>query len=412
MTTPMSTPRPPTSPAVGSMGRWADDPGVDRQRGRFPTIDFLLFAMLAMPAVAVAGLPLSELAMGVAVLVGVTRRARAPLTLGLVGPLVGLVGLMFLSGALNAITAERRLLHLGLYVALAFFLAQGRYSRLAVSWGLVAGLYLSAGAWFVGFGVDYPGRLGGLMSDPNAAGYTITVLGCLALAGLPSRRWRIVVGLPLVVAVVLTDSRTAMLAMLLVAVWVLVVGRRFGPGWGIAVLAAMMYAVARIPAGLEAYGHFAERAGSDALRRRIVAEERIQIADMPWYGNGPGTSHVEVLGQTFFFHNSYLGLINEAGWIALVLLLLAGAIALVNLLRLPRASRNPWYDGALVAAVVCALNLGEVLLELPTAVALGMATWWATESRERASAASRPPPVITSDPGSPPVPGPGPVEAA
>jgi len=378
----------PLSSRLGGWAAYDKEDAAPQEGGRFPTLDFLLFAMLPMPAVTLAGFPLSELAMGLAVLLALTRRARYALPVGLVFPLLGLFGMFVLSGLLNHVSAERRMLHLALYIALAFTLAQGRYSRPAVSWGLVTGMLVAAGAWFAGFGVDYPGRLGGLMADPNVAGYTITVLGCVALGGLPSRRWRVLIAIPLLAAVVLTDSRTALLATGLVVLWVVLVGRRFGPGWGLTVLAATIYAISLIPPGLEAYGHFAERAGSDALRRRIVAQERIQISDMPWYGNGPSTSHVEVQDQTFFFHNSYLGLINEGGYVALALLLLAGAFALIALLRLDRSARNPWYDGALIAVAVCGLNLGEVLLELPGAVALGMAVWWASERRRGAKPAN------------------------
>ena len=136
-------------------------------------------------------------------------------------------------------------------------------------------------------------------------------------------------------------------------------------------------AIARFPESLKQIGPFADRAGSDALRGRIVAQEEIQIAASPWLGNGPGTSRVEVLGQSFFFHNSYVALQNEGGRIAQALLLLAGLAALVGLVRLDSRLRNHWYEAALIAVAVCAINLGEVLLELPTALALGMAAFHA-----------------------------------
>ena len=46
-------------------------------------------------------------------------------------------------------------------------------------------------------------------------------------------------------------------------------------------------------------------------------------------------------------------------------------------MRLDNRLRNHWYEAALIAAAVCAINLGEVLLELPTALALGMAAFHA-----------------------------------
>ncbi len=110
------------------------------------------------------------------------------------------------------IDPTRRLLHLGLYVALALAAAQGRFHTRSMAKGLGVGLLVSAAAYYAGYGTGYPGRLAGLMADPNAAGYMLTTLGCLALAGLrgqpdarpprpaPVRR------------VVLTYSRTSLLA--------------------------------------------------------------------------------------------------------------------------------------------------------------------------------------------------------
>ncbi len=84
----------------------------------------------------------------------------------------------------------------------------------------------------------------------------------------------------------------------------------------------------------------------------------------------------------FFFHNSYLALQNEGGRLAVALLVGAGIVALLGLMRLPAGSRNFWYEGALIALAVCAVNLGEVLLELPAALALGVAVFHARLARQ------------------------------
>jgi hypothetical protein len=312
-----------------------------------------------------------------AIFVGMWRRPvpGRPLPAWLYVLLPALLGWMVLAAQLNDLTPYRRLLHLVLYVAIAFFAAQGRFSVRSMAQGLAAGLLVSAAAYYAGYGTDYEGRLAGLMDDPNVAGYLLTVLGCIALAGLERGRWRNLVGLALLVAVVLTYSRTSLLALLLILVWSLI-GRRLSTGLGVALLAGMVYGIARFPESLKSFGPFADRAGSDALRARIVAEEQIKIAVHPWRGNGPGTSRVDVLSQSFFFHNSYISLQNEGGRIAQALLLLAGLAALVGLVRLDSRLRNHWYEAALIAVAVCAINLGEVLLELPTALALGMAAFY------------------------------------
>jgi hypothetical protein len=347
-------------------------------RGKRSVLDFVLFAMLPMTELDIGGLPLPELAMVAAIFVAMWRRPfpGRPLPAWLYVLLPALIGWMVVSAQLNDLTPYRRLLHLALYVALAFFTAQGRFYVRSMAPGLATGLLVSAAAFYAGYGGEYEGRLTGLMADPNAAGYMLTVLGCIALGGLEPGRWRNLVGVGFLAAVVLTYSRTSLLAVLLILVWS-VIGRRLSTGLGVLLLTGMIFAVAHFPASLKSIGPFADRTGSDALRSRILAQEQLQILASPWTGNGPGTSKVEVLGNSFFFHNSYIALQNEGGRIALALLLLAGLAALVGLVRLGDRQRNVWYEAAIIAAAVCAINLGEVLLELPTALALGMAAFHA-----------------------------------
>jgi O-antigen ligase len=148
---------------------------------------------------------------------------------------------------------------------------------------------------------------------------------------------------------------------------------------------------------LQTFGPFSDRVGSDALRVRISKLELLQIANAPWYGYGPGTSTVEVQGQLFFFHNSYLSIHNEAGRVGQVLLIAAGALTLFALLRLPTERRNPWYEAAIIAVSVCAVNLGEVLLELPAALALGMAAHYVQTVRSSPPDVSRASPSTMAD---------------
>ena len=108
--------------------------------------------------------------------------------------LPALLGWMVVSAQLNDLTPYRRLLHLALYVALAFFTAQGRFYVRSMAPGLATGLLVSAAAFYAGYGGEYEGRLTGLMADPNAAGYMLTVLGCIALGALEPGRWRNLVG--------------------------------------------------------------------------------------------------------------------------------------------------------------------------------------------------------------------------
>ena len=377
-------------------GGWRGYPDVDEAPpapsgpGRGAVSDFVLFALLPMAELRAGSLPANELAMGVAVALATLRPVRQrPVPAWLMVMLPAMLGLMGLSAYLNDLTPIRRMLHLTLYVVLAVYCAQGRFHVRSMARGLAAGLLISAGAYFAGFGTSYSGRLAGLMSDPNAAGYLLTTLGCLALAGMRPGRVRLATGLLIATAVVLTFSRTSLLAMLLVLVWV-GIGRRFAAGLGSMILFAMIYVVTNVPISLQTFGPFADRSGSDALRGRIVAQEKLDIASAPWYGHGPGTSRVEVLGTLFYYHSSYLAVLNEGGRIAQLLLVGAGAFGLIGLLRQRVDLRNPWYESAVIAVAVCAVNLGEVLLELPAALALGMAAYHVLASRSAAAATGPP----------------------
>jgi O-antigen ligase len=198
---------------------------------------------------------------------------------------------------------------------------------------------------------------------------------------MPDRRGRLAFLAVIVVLVGLTLSRTSLLAIGLVGVWI-VTSRRLSPVANIAVIAALLYALGRSLDYLRLIGPFAERAGSDALRDRIVELERLQISQHPWLGNGPGTSTVLVDGQPFFFHNSYLALQNEGGWVAVAIFVVLGLTTLSSLARLPRTTRTLWLEGGIIAVATCAANLGEVLLELPTAIVIGAAVLELSRARQ------------------------------
>ena len=133
--------------------------------------------------------------------------------------------------------------------------------------------------------------------------------------------------------------------------------------------------VDNIPEGLTTVGPFSDRSGSDALRERIIAQEHVELASAPWYGHGPGTARVDVRDLEFFFHNSYLATRQEGGWGALVLVL---ALLVLSFLRLTRQARGgdlvaASAQAAVIGTAVMAVTLGEVLLDTPMAVAVGLA---------------------------------------
>lgn len=341
--------------------------------------DFLLFAGLPLAAVAVpgTGAPVNELA---AIAIVALSLVRSPNTQRRVPPwlilgLAGILTMLVLSSLFHDLTPVRRVAHVAAYAGLVWALATGRVSLLSAARGLALSLAVCVLHGIATLGASaYEGRLTGVLNDPNAAAFMLVTLGAVSVPHLRSPQLRLALVAILVLGVVLTFSRTGLLAVVFGALWILV-GRRLRIlGAGLAV-AGLVYVVSSLPDDLRLFGPFAARTGSDELRERIADLEADKLAHAPWYGNGPGTATVDVDGDTFFFHNSYLAVLNEGGWptLFLVVALLAGAFLLLS-----RAARDGdrqaiWAQVGIIGVLVCAVNLGEVLLDLPTAVVLGFA---------------------------------------
>ena len=340
--------------------------------------DFAAMAALPARSLEVAGFPVNELAMLVLLGLCVLRPARGGARLPSIVTLVlgALLALLVFSGIANGVDWTRRVGHVGILCGLVWAGATGRLSVRSVGAGLATGLVAVIAMAQVGIGGDYyPGRLTGYLADPNAGAYFIAVLGVLAIFTCDERtKVRVAVGVPIVAGLVLSYSRTGLLAGVFALMWVLV-GRRLGTLGGAAAVAALVWVIDNIPDDLVLYGPFSDRSGSDALRERIIAQERVQIARAPWFGNGPGTAKVEIRQLEFFFHNSYLAVRQEGGWLALLLVLGLMTYAFVRLSRQARAGdlMAAGIQAALIGTAVMAVTLGEVLLDLPMAVAVALA---------------------------------------
>lgn len=390
--------------AVGRMGRamrrapiaWQIEPDeeevVRADSTRF--LDFVAFFAFGFPVVVTpgVGLPVNEVLPLVLCAVALTREAtsRKPVPAWFLSGLLLLLTALAVTSYLHGLTPAKRLLHVALYVALATFIASGRIHVPSAVRGIAFGLGASIVLSLAGFGPDnYAGRLTGYLGDPNGGGYIITVLGAVALGLGTRRRARYVLMALILAAVVLTYSRTTLLAVALSVVWLLV-GRRLSTLAGAALVAAMIYAVGHIPPELRLFGPFSDRGGSDALRDRIIGQEHADIATSPLIGSGAGTAHVAIDGKEFFYHSSYLALQREGGVLAMAILLGLMVLTFLSSIRMPNHLRNPWLEAGIICLAVCAINLGEVLLELPAAVVLGMATW------HRLNATGAPPGALAS----------------
>ena len=340
--------------------------------------DFALMAVLPLRTVEVSGYPVNEFAMAALVGLCLFRPARGGVRLPspVVVVLGALLALLLYSGLANDVDWTRRVGHVAILAGLVWAGGTGRLSPRSAGAGLATGLVAVIALAVVGIGGNtYAGRLTGFLGDPNAGAYFIAVLGTLAIF-FCDERWRVraAVAVPIVAGLGLCLSRTGLLAGAFVVVWV-VFGRRLGEVAGTLLAVGMVWIVNNIPQALTTFGPFSDRSGSDKLRDRIIAQERVELAGAPWYGHGPGEATVQIKDLTFFFHNSYLAVRQEGGWIALFLVL---GLLVLTFVRLSGRSRAgdvvaASAQGAIIGIGVMAVTLGEVLLDTPMAVAVALA---------------------------------------
>ncbi len=335
--------------------------------------ELLTFFAFGFPARAFLGFPVLELMAGVMIVLAFLRKAqyRALPTVTTLGLL--LAGTFILSAGINQTVDLRRLVHIAGFVLLFHAFSTGRiHVRSAViglALGLTVGIIISI---FEMQGELFSARLYGELADPNSGAYYMIALGAIVLSTLSHKGLRRGFIALITVGVGLTLSRTGLMALVFCYLW-LANARILGWFTKLLLSAAMIYLVGHIPPSWQYFGPFSDRIGSDVLRHRIELASRAAVEHSGYLGNGPGTSFVRITGLRFFYHNSYLALRNEVGWVGTILFLSLLVWLVFSLIRLPRSEQNPWLEMAIIATAIVAVNVGEILLELPTAVVIGVA---------------------------------------
>ena len=358
--------------------------------------DFALLSLLPVRSITVAGFPLNELAIVVLIGLCLFRQPRggARLPAPVVLTVGGLLAVLTYSGVENSVEWTRRVGHMVIMAGLIWAGGTGRLSLRSAGAGLAAGFVVVIGLASAGVGGDtYGDRLTGYLADPNAGAYFIAVGGILAIFFCDERtKVRLAVAVPIVTGLVLTYSRTGLLAGAFALLW-LALGRKLGQVAGTALALAMVWFVNNVPESLTTFGPFSDRSGSDRLRERIIAQEKVELIGVPWYGHGPGTATVEIRDLTFFFHNSYLATRQEGGWaaLALILLLLAYCFLVVSHQSRQGDLMAAACQAAIIGTAAMAITLGEVLLDTPVSVVVAFVLGHALRTAPERASPEEPP---------------------
>lgn len=350
------------------------------RRTRTWLIDALLFAIFVSEGVPLpvipSIIPAPEFAMIILIGLGLFRVPRIR-NIRLGGFALGLTLLLvylLVESEVNEVSWSRRLIRIALLGIFVWMIATGRVDIRSGLIGLVIAMGINIPLYYTGIAPDYyPGFLTGFLGDKNVAGLYYSLIPILALT-VARRRWHKFLLIVFAVgATFLTGSRTSLGAIACALIWLAIAGR-LGPILRVLLAVGLINFLNFVEERFSQAWIFADRTGTDALRARIDAATIEKVNSAPWYGNGLGTAYVDLEDRSFFFHNAYLGLIGEGGWIFLAMVLFAFIWMGLSPLRSAKRTRYVVVlEASVIVLLTCATRLGEVFITVPAAIVLGCA---------------------------------------
>ncbi|MEZ7692651.1 MULTISPECIES: O-antigen ligase [Rothia] len=268
--------------------------------------------------------------------------------------------------------AIRRAVRMAVVVLLALQIAQKKIDIRSLLFGVAFGLLVNVIGFYAGIAPDnYGGTLTGWLNDKNQSGLYYALFGFLFVAMVRKTSHRLAAIAITAGMLWLTGSRTSLAAYAFAVLW-LYFSYRLNL-FGKAVLAYLFYlGVNYLEDNFARAGAFADRLGSDLLRERIDETMYRMIDVVPWYGGGLGTAQVWLQNRYFYFHNSYMTLVQEAGWLYMIVIV-ALMISAAFIWKQPRAQRIVIAEAAMVIIIITSQRLGEVILTVPWAIVVGLA---------------------------------------
>lgn len=268
--------------------------------------------------------------------------------------------------------AIRRAVRMAVVVLLALQIAQKKIDIRSLLFGVAFGLLVNVVGFYAGVAPDnYGGTLTGWLNDKNQSGLYYALFGFLFVAMVRKTSHRIAAIAISAGMLWLTGSRTSLAAYAFAILW-LYFSYRLNL-FGKAVLAYLFYlGVNYLEDNFVRAGAFADRLGSDLLRQRIDEAMYRMIDVVPWYGGGLGTAQVPLQDRYFYFHNSYMTLVQEAGW-AYMVVVVGLMVAATFFWKQARTQRIVIAEAAMVIILIASQRLGEVILTVPWAIVVGLA---------------------------------------